>query len=62
MKFKSVIKLDKKNTATATLKRKKDDDVMSENLMSLSFFQFMAKLEQPGSRIPDAWSVKLTFS
>ena len=45
MKLKSVIKLDKKNMATATLKRKKDDDVMSENLMPLSFFQFMAKLE-----------------
>ena len=34
-----------------------DDDVMSE-----SFFQFMANLEQFGSRIPDAESVKLIFS
>ena len=30
--------------------------------MSLSFFQFMANLEQSGSRILDAWSVILTFS
>ena len=29
---------------------------------SLLIFQFMANLKQSGSRIPDAWSVKLTFS
>ena len=29
---------------------------------SLSFFQFMANLEQSESRIPGTWSVKLTFS
>ena len=29
---------------------------------SLSFFQFMANLEQSGSLIPDAYSVKLKFS
>ena len=29
---------------------------------SLSFFQFMANLEQSGSRIPDAQHVKLIFS
>ena len=29
---------------------------------SLSFFQFMANLEPSGSRIPEAESVKLTFS
>ena len=29
---------------------------------SLSFLQFMANLEQSGSRIPDSWSIKLTFS
>ena len=29
---------------------------------SLSFYQFVAKLEQSGSPIPDAWSVKLLFS
>ena len=31
-------------------------------LTSLPFFRFMAYLEQPGSRIPGAWSVILTFS
>ena len=30
--------------------------------MSLLVFQLMANLGQSGSRIPDAWSVKLTFS
>ena len=30
--------------------------------MSLSFFPFMANLEQFGSQIPDTYSVKLTFS
>ena len=30
-------------------------------VMSLLFFQFMANLEQSGSRIPDAWSVKVAF-
>ena len=29
---------------------------------SLSFFGFMVNLEQSGSRIPDAWSVLLTFT
>ena len=29
---------------------------------SLSFFQFMTNLDQSKSRIPDAQSVKLTFS
>ena len=29
---------------------------------SLTFFQLMANLEQSGSRIPDAHSVKLIFS
>ena len=28
----------------------------------MSFFQFMANLEQSGSRIPDAQHVKLIFS
>ena len=28
---------------------------------SLPFFQFTANLEQFGSLIPDAWSVKVTF-
>ena len=33
-----------------------------EIVTSLSFFQFMANLEPSRSQIPDAWSVKLTFS
>ena len=33
-----------------------------KTVTSLSFFQFMANLEQSGSRILDAWSVKITFS
>ena len=28
----------------------------------LSIFQFMTNLEQSGSRVPEAWSLKLTFS
>ena len=28
----------------------------------LSFYQFMANLERSGSRVPDAYSVKLMFS
>ena len=32
-----------------------------KTVTSLSFFQFMANLEQSGSRILDAWSVKITF-
>ena len=35
---------------------------MSEILMSLSTFQFTAKLEHFGSRIPDAYPKKLKFS
>ena len=31
-------------------------------MTSLSFFGFMANLEQAGNWIPDAWSVKLLFS
>ena len=31
-------------------------------MTSLSFFQFIANLEQSGSKIPDVWSVKHTFS
>ena len=35
---------------------------MSEIMTSLSFFQFMANLEQSEGRIPDAQSLKLLFS
>ena len=50
MKLGPVLKLDNKNKTTS---KKFDDDVMLEIVTSLTFFQFMAKLEQPGSRIPD---------
>ena len=50
--------LDKRNKTTS---KKFDDDVMSKNLTSLSFFQFMANLEQSESRIPDAETVKIMF-
>ena len=33
-----------------------------KNVASLSFFQFIANLEQPRSQIPDVWSPKPTFS
>ena len=50
MKLGRVTKLDKKNKTT------------SKNfLTSLQFFQFMANLEHSGSRISDAYSVKLMF-
>ena len=35
---------------------------MSENDNVIAIFQFMANLEQSGSRIPEAQSVKLIFS
>ena len=35
---------------------------MSENCETLSFFQFMANLEQCRNRIPNAQSIKLAFS
>ena len=42
--------------------KKTDDDVMPENFDVNAFFQFMVNLEKFGSRILDAWSVKLTCS
>ena len=33
-----------------------------QTLTSLSFFEFMANLQLFGNWIPDAWSIKLTFS
>ena len=41
---------------------KNGDDVILTNVTSLLFFQFMANLEQSGSWILDAQSVKFTFS
>ena len=53
MKLGPVIKLEKKKTA----KSKK-----SENKTLFSFFQLTANLQPTGSRIPDKWSLILTFS
>ena len=49
MKLAPVTKLDKRNTATS---RRFDDDVISVNCDV--FFQFMANLDQTGSRVPEA--------
>ena len=59
MKLGPVTKLDKKNKITS-----KNLTVTScwQALTSLSFFIIMTNLDQPGHRIPDAQSVKLTFS
>ena len=50
MKLGPVTKLDKKNKTTS---ENFDDDVMSVIVTSLSFFGFLANLEQSGDRIPD---------
>ena len=57
MQLRLVTKLDKRNTATSKKLR-----MTSCHQMSLSNSQLMTNLEQSGSWIPDAWSVKLTFS
>ena len=59
MKLGPVTKLDKKNKTTS---ENFDDDVMSVIVTSLSFFGFLANLEQSGDRIPDTKSEKVTFS
>ena len=52
MKHGPVAKLDKINTVTS---RKFDDNFMS------AYFPIYTNLERFGNRIPDAWSVKITF-
>ena len=59
MKLRPVIKLDKTNMATLI---KFDVNVISTNCDIIVFFQFMCNLQPSGSLIPDAWSIKLTFS
>ena len=59
MKLGPITKLYKRNMEAS---KKFEDDIMSKNCDVLSFFWFMGNLEQPGSRISDARSVKLTFS
>ena len=59
MKLGPVTKLDKGNKTTS---KKFDDGVMSKNYDVVAIFQFTANLEQSGSQIPDAQSVKFIFS
>ena len=56
MKLGPVTKLDKRNV------KKKKLTMTSCWQMLLSNFRLMTNLEQSGSWIPDAWSVKLKFS
>ena len=53
-----------RNLTGETKQRQKNLTMTSHQqiMTSLSFFQFMANLEPSGSRIPEAESVKLTFS
>ena len=58
MKLGPVTKLGKRNEATA-----KNMTISFRQVVTLMpFFRLMANLEQSGSRIPGAYSVKLTFS
>ena len=59
MKLGSVTKLEKRKD---TRSKKIDDDFMPEIVTSLSIFQFMANMQQSGSRVPDAYPVKRIFS
>ena len=58
MKHGPVTKLDKRNKRT---RKKIDDNVISANCDIIIIFQFMANLEQSGSRIALALSVNLLF-
>ena len=55
MKLGPATKIDKRNMATS---KKLTTISFQQNVTSLSFFQFMANLEQFGCWIPGAWSVK----
>ena len=60
MKLGPVTRLDKRKTALS--KKKMMMASCQQIVTSIPFSQFMANLEQSGSWILDAWSVKLTFS
>ena len=53
MKFVPLIKLDNRKTAMT---------LCWQIVTSLVFFRLLANLEQSENRIPNEWSVKLTFS
>ena len=59
MKPGPVTNYDKNNMATP---KKFDYDFMSANCSAIVFFQFMPNLQPSRSRLPNAWSIKLTFS
>ena len=59
MKLGPVTKPDKGYKATSKIF---DDDVILENCSAIVIFQFMANLEPSVSWIPNAESVKITFS
>ena len=59
MKLGPVPKLDKRSKTTS---KSLTITSFQKTVTSLPFFQFTANLEQSGSRIPDAYSVKLIFS
>ena len=59
MKLGPVTKHDKRNKTTS---KHFDDDVMSGIVTSLSFFGFLANLEQSGGRIPDRACKSYVFS
>ena len=59
MKIELAAKPDKRNMA----KLKKMMMTLCQKIMtSLSFFRFVANLEQSGSRTLETWSIRLTFS
>ena len=58
MKLGPVTKLDKRNKTTS---KKFDDDACRKIVTSLSFFGFLANLEQSKGRIPDTKFAKITF-
>ena len=59
MKIELAAKPDKRNMA----KLKKMMMTLCQKIMtSLSFFRFVANLEQSGSRNLETWSIRLTFS
>ena len=59
MKLGPVTKLDKRNKI---MSKKIDVGVMSQIMMSLSFFGFLVNLEKFEGRIPDTESAKVIFS
>ena len=58
MKLGPVTKIDKRNK---TMSKKFVDNVISADYDVIAIFPIMTNLEESGSRIPGAYSVKLTF-